>query len=337
MELQRAGDLTDAAINLERAIRLNPNNVIAQTNLQVNEALAAGKPVRVNIDQLGEYENMLQMMTEGGPFDDPTFCFQYGKALAGENRYYRQAVAPLKRACELDPYFLPGRMWLARVYGLNHLPAQMVAVLRAPMDRPQDFSPDDYESQQLHMLLSAAYFQENNLADGSRLLEMEISHNPTNQDLLNYIEQIYEGRKMFSNALAVTERQLQLAPDEPNWLVRKGFLDNQLKQYNDAIITLKKALTIQKDNENAVFQLANAYHSNGNLEAARTNYESLQQTYTNSVRLAFALQDIAWQQHNTNEAIHYIEIYLAQAPTNTPEAQAVKARYQELKQPAGGK
>jgi hypothetical protein len=88
---------------------------------------------------------------------------------------------------------------------------------------------------------------------------------------------------------------------------------------------------------NAQFQLANAYFGSGNLAAARVEFVKLQQTNTNSPQAAFSLEEIAWLQHDTNEAIRNIQIYLAHAPTNTPQAQALLKRLSGLKPVATGK
>src|ERR1700677_4860685 len=109
------------------------------------------------------------------------------------------------------------------------------------------------------MLASAAYFQKNELAEGTRLLEMEVSRNPTNETLLTTVEQIYVNRRMFSNALAIANRKLLIAPNDPASLYTKGYLFNQLKRYDDAIATLNTVLAIQTNNDNALFARANAY------------------------------------------------------------------------------
>ncbi len=339
VELQRLGDLTDAAAKFREALELNTNNLAAQINIEVNDDLAAGRHLSadpfspVAINRFGD-DNLLEILNQDGPVDDPAFCFKFGESLAQLNGFYCQAVAPLKRACQLDPDYLPARFSLARVYGMHHLPDLMFETLRAPDSHSDQSSDADYR--QLNLLLSAAYFQKNDLANGSRLLELVVSQNPTNQPLLTTIRQIYMNRGMFSNAMAVADMQLRFSADDSSFLTVRGYLDNQLSRYEEAIATLKHALEIQKENTNALFQLANAYFGAGNLDAARTNFESLQQTRTNSPQLAFCLAEIALRQHNTNEAIRNIEIYLPQAPTNTPpgraQAQLMEERLRQLKQ-----
>jgi tetratricopeptide (TPR) repeat protein len=137
---------------------------------------------------------------------------------------------------------------------------------------------------------------------------------------------------MYSNALSIARMELRVSPDDPSCLLTVGFLHNQLKQYDKAIATLNRVLAVQNENAGARFQLANAYFGAGNLDAAQTNYAQLQETRTNSPELAYGLEEIAWRQHDTNEAIRNIEIYLANAPTNTLQAKQMAGRLQQLKQ-----
>jgi tetratricopeptide (TPR) repeat protein len=335
VELQRVGDLTDAAAKFRDALRFNTNNIAAQLNLALNNDLSIGRRVSANPSTIAnnpqiDLNNPSGLLKEDGPIDDPAFCFLYGYTLASVNNFYRQAVAPLKRACELDPDFVPARIWLARVYGMNHMPDKMFDVLNAPIRQTDESSPAD--SHELAMLLSAAYFQKNDLTNGVRLLEMEISRDPTNQNLLATVGKIYLNRGLFSNALAVVNMQSRLTPDDPSRLLIKGYIYNQLKQYDQAIATLNRALAVQKEDDSVTFQLANAYFGEGNLEAARANFEKLQQSRTNSPQLAFGLEEIAWRQHDTNEAIRNIEIFLTHGSTNSPQAQLMQEHYRQLKQ-----
>jgi len=50
-----------------------------------------------------------------------------------------------------------------------------------------------------------------------------------------------------------------------------------------------------------------------------------------SFPVAFGLGEIAWRQHDTNEAIRNYKLYLACANTNTEEATNVMQRLRELK------
>jgi tetratricopeptide (TPR) repeat protein len=341
VELQRAGNLTNAADAFQTALALNTNNVVAQINLDFNGALRAGQrpvvdPSQVTADRLGKFDSIPAAITEGGPFDDPSFCFLYGIILA-QGGSYRQAVAPFARVHELMPDYWPAMVWLARIYALNRQPDRVLDILRAPMKRPEDFSLNPAALTGLHMLASAAYFQKNELAAGSRLLETEISRNPTNDTLLLTIEQVYASRGMYSNALAVVDHRLDVSPDDPRWLYNKGSIYVLQKRYDEAIAALNRVRAIQTDNNQALYLLATAYLDSSNLDEARADFEKIQESDTNSYQIAYQLGEIAWRQHDTNEAIRNYNIYLPNAPTNTAEAQTVNERLRELEHTAPDK
>ncbi len=341
VQLQRSGDLTDAATCFRSALKLNPDNIVAQINLGFNRDLGAGERPFVDwsetsVEHLGKFDSISDAMKEGGPFDEPNFCFHCGFSLANDYLFYRQAADQFERVHQLDPGYLPVRLWLAKIYGINRLPGRVIEVLRAPLDQPQKFSmgPDDYEL--ANIMAASAYFQTGNQAEGSRLFEKLISSNPTNDTLIVRIARIYMRNEMFPNALAVADRRLEATPNDPQWLLIKGHCDNQLEKYDDAIAALNGVLAAQKDNPEALLDRADAYLRKNNLDAARADYFTLQHVNTNSYAVAYGLGEIAWRQHDTNEAIRNFEIYLPNAPTNAPDYQTVAGQLRELKPPAGG-
>jgi tetratricopeptide (TPR) repeat protein len=336
VQLQRAGELEKAADCFERAQTLNPDNVVAQINLQFNQDLRAGRtvpvaPAKVKRDQFGKYHDWNEVLNASGPFDEPSFCFVNGFLLARDNGYFRQAVASFNRVRELDPDYLPARLFLAQIYLFSRLPDRALEVLHDPLTQPQKFSLTDSNSAELDILAAGAYLQKTNFAQGTRLLELEITRHPDNNDLLTAAVQAFVMRGLFTNAVAVIDRKLKMAPDEPTWLFGKGYVCMQLHAYDDATAAFTRVLAIQTNNSDARFNRALAYLDSGKLDAARADYRRLQQTLTNSFPIAYGLGEIAWRQHETNEAIRNYKIYLANANTNTAEATNVILRLRELK------
>jgi tetratricopeptide (TPR) repeat protein len=334
VELQRAGELTNATLAFQTALALNTNNIAAQINLELNGTLRAGQrpvvdPSQITPDRMGRFDSISAAITECGPFDDPSFCFIYGLSLA-QNGNYRQAVAPFARVCELAPDYWPAVKGLSRVYAFLRRPDQVLVVLQAPMKRPEGFSMTPADLIEMHMLASSAYFQKNDLVKGSRLLDAEIANNPTNDALSLSIEEIYASRGMYTNAIAVIDRRLETSPDDVRWLYAQGNIYNAQKKYDSAIAPLNRLLTLQKDNNQALYELGVAYLGESNLDEARTDFAKIQETDTNSYQVAYQLGEIAWRQHDTNEAIRNYQAYLSNAPTNTAEAVKIEGRLQEL-------
>jgi tetratricopeptide (TPR) repeat protein len=336
VQLQRAGDLTNAAACFAMAKEVNPDNFVAQINLRFNQSLRAGTSVPLDLsktasDQYGKYRDWNQVLNVNGPFDEPSFCFVEGRNLAARNRLFHQAVAPLERVREFEPDNLVVRLWLGQIYVMSHLPDRALDALRGPLEQPERFSLAKTNETQLNVIAAAAYFQKNDPARGTQLLETEITRHPTNDDLLLTSAQIYLARGLFTNALTVVDHKLRLTPNDPGWLFNRGYVSLQSQAYDDAIDAFTRVLAIQTTNSSARFDRALACLASGKLEAARADYKTLQQSFTNSFQFAWGLGEIAWRQHETNEAIRNYKLYLANANTNTEEATNVIQRLRELK------
>ncbi|HTV75649.1 MAG TPA: tetratricopeptide repeat protein, partial [Candidatus Baltobacteraceae bacterium] len=334
VQLQRAGDLTNAAGCFQTALELNPDNVVAQINLQFNGTLRAGETTPVDLsettsDRFGKYHDWNEVLNANGPFDEPSFCFEDG-VICARGGLLRQAVAPFERVRQLAPDNLPARLWLAQLYLASRLPDRALDALHGPLTEPEKFSLDETNAIRVNVLLAAAYFQKNDNARGTRLLESEISSHPTNDDLLVTAAQVYLARGLYANALAVINHKLEFTPDDPTWLFSKGFVSIQLKDYDTAVAALTRVLSMDTNNPQALYNRAIAYLDSGRLDAARADYATLQKNYTNSPQAAYGLGEIAWRRHETNDAIENYEIYLANAKTNTAEATNILERLREL-------
>jgi tetratricopeptide (TPR) repeat protein len=336
VQLQRAGDLTNAAAHFEMAQKLNPDNLVAQINLDFNRSLQAGQTVPIDLtkptaDQLGKYRSWAEVMDANGPFDEPTYTLRSAVLLAGQNGLMRQAVEPFERVRQLAPDNLAARLWLAQAYLAARLPDRALDALHEPLKDPEKFSLNPTNSSQLNILAAAAYFQKNNNARGVELVQTEIARQPTNDVLLVTAVQVYLKRELFSDAMTIIDHRLQAAPEDPTWLFAKGYASIQTKDYPDAIKALTQLLAIQTTNNEALFNRAVAYLQSDQLDAARADYEKLGETFTNSFQIAYGLGEIAWRKHETNEAIKNYEAYLATANTNTAEATNIIERLSALK------
>jgi tetratricopeptide (TPR) repeat protein len=333
VELQRAGQWEKAADRFALATNLNPNNLVAEVNLEFNAKFRAHEtaPVDLSKTTADSFSNWREVLNTGGPFDEPSFCFRDGVILAQGNGFYRQAAAQFERVRELEPDFLPARLMLGQIYLMTHLPDRALDALRQPLDEPEKFGLARTNETELHVLASAVYFQKNEPDRATRLLETEVALHPDNNDLMGATAQVFIQRGLFTNALAVINRKLKAAPDDPLWLYMRGSVDVQLKKYSAAIADLTRVLAAQTNNYGALFDRAVANLQSDNLDAARADYQQLQQKFTNSFAVAYGLGEIAFRRHETNEAVRNYEIYLANANTNTDEAKTVAERLQSLK------
>ena len=55
------------------------------------------------------------------------------------------------------------------------------------------------------------------------------------------------------------------------------------------------------------------------------------QSLGDALPIVYGLGEIAWRKQNTNDAIHYYQLYLTHANTNSAEAMAIVKRLKTLK------
>jgi tetratricopeptide (TPR) repeat protein len=135
---------------------------------------------------------------------------------------------------------------------------------------------------------------------------------------------------LYTNALQVIDRRLAQTPDDPQWLFGQGYAQLQLGNYPQAITALTRVMKLTTNNPTAEFNRALAYLKSDQLDLARADYVQLQTTYTNSFQVAYGLGEVAWRQHNTNEAVKNYQQYLATAPTNSAELKLIRIRLDQL-------
>ena len=137
VQLQRAGELDQAATLFSEAQELNPENVVATINLDFNKNLRAGKANEVNLsrvttDQFGKYRNWNEVVGANGPFDETSFCFENGTWLM-QGGLMRQATAQFNRVRQLVPDNLAARLLLAQIYLFSRQPDRALEALQDPL------------------------------------------------------------------------------------------------------------------------------------------------------------------------------------------------------------
>ena len=334
VELQRAGQLPAAAVCFTNAQGLNPDNIAAAVNYGFNQSLQAGTattiaPERISPDQFGKYRNWNAVLNATGPFDEPSFLFA-NSALLARAGLIRQAIAPFNRLRQFAPDNLGIRLWIAQLYLANRLPDRALEVLHDPQTQPQRFALAETNSTEFNLLTAAVHFQKNEVPLGVALFELEISRHPTNAVLLTTATRAFFMQGLYSNALQVIDRRLAQTPDDPQWLFGRGYAQLQLGNYPQAIAALTRVMTLATNSSTAQFNRALAYLKNDQLDLARADYAQLQTTYTNSFQVAYGLGEVAWRQHNTNEAVKNYQLYLATAPTNSAELKLIRDRLGQL-------
>jgi tetratricopeptide (TPR) repeat protein len=344
VQVQRAGDLAQAATLFKSAVELNSNNVAASVNLDFNKTLSAGQPTPVSstavtADRFGNYHNWTEVLAADGPFDESSFCFDNAAFfMQADPPLTHQAAALFERVRQLAPDNLPTRFFLAQIYIAFHQPEGALEVLKAPLTEPSRFALTGYDeaSTELDVLAAGAYLEKGDNAPGVALLEKEMDRHPDNETLLMMSAQSFNMHHLYADSLRVINRKLARSPDDPTWIFGKGLVSLQLSNYNDAVAALSRFLQVETNNPNALFNRGVAYLQSGHLDAARADLLQFQTGYANNLEAAYHLGEIAWRQHHTNEIIRNYQILVANAPTNVPEMKTVRERLLAV-QPAGAR
>lgn len=335
VQMQRLNELQSAAKHFQLALDLNPDNVVAEINLDCNQRLRDGKPAAIELsksleDRFGQYRSFPQMRNANGPFDEPNFCYAEGYILL-KAREFRQAAEPLNRVRELSPDNLPSRLLLGQIYLMVKQPDKVLAITDEIHAHPEHFQLSETNAIQIACMEASAQFLNTNATAGTRILQEATSTYPTNEPLLSLAAAIYWTYGSYTNALALIDRRLKLSPDDPNVLIQKSFVYTQMKDYPRSIQILSQVLENSPTNTTALLNRAAAYLNDGQLDEAKADYQHILELHPGAVQVSFGLAEVALRQHDTNAAVRIYQDCLTDTPTNTPAYQALDRRIKQLK------
>ena len=339
VKLQKAGQLTLAAARFSQALKLNPDNRPALANKECNAGLQAGRKLEVQDpkaieDRFGKYRTWEPLMTENGPFDDPTFCYEEGRIMV-LNGNLRQGTELLARAAELAPDDLNTRLYLGQAYNVVQMPAQALDVVRRVHSNTNLAALSSEDKRKLLVVEASAHLALGNPQAADSAVKAVLQESPNNADLLIAASQVYMTSHYYSNALATLDQLLRLAPTNTSALVNKGYAYLQLGAFNEAVPPLTKALSLETNaselHNSALLNRAIAYLSTLQLEPAQQDYETLQRAFPTAFQLYYGLAEIAYRKKDTNAAIRNCQLYLTNAPAGTAEAKFVAGRLKDLK------
>ena len=335
VEMQKRGQLTKAAAHFERALDLNPDNLVAQVNLECNKNLQAGHRSSVQVsksieDEFGKYRNWDQVIGENGPFDEPNFCYEQGRVFV-RNNLYRQGAAQFDRVKTLAPENLIAQIWLSQLYVVSQMPREALKLVDQIRAQPSLADPIRTNRTELLFVEASAHLALNDVSGAEAAVQATTRQYPGDADLLATATQVYMKYLRYSNALTTIEQELKIAPTNVNALVNKGFACIQTGAFDQAIPPLTEVLMMDTNNNSALLNRAIAYLRADKLEAAQHDYDLLQKAFPTAFQIYYGLAEIAWRKKDTNAAVRNYQLYLANAQTNTAEAKVVSERLKQLK------
>ena len=331
--LQRNGRWSEATPCFSLALELNPDNLPALVNLQCNSNLLAHQKmtvVRTQVfpEQLGRYRSLNQVLTENGPFDEPSYCYRLGMGFA-EGKMRRQAGQQFDRVKALVPSDFSVRLTLGNLFNTCSRPELALGIV-AEMQADPELRPLGLTNEvEVALLEARAYLTATNQATAQGIIYALLATHPGDSALLARAVTTFADYQCYSDAIRLTDHQLQLTPDDPAALANKGILCVLTGDSSNAIPTLTRSLSLTNTYV-ARLNRAIAYLRTGRLDAAEADYQALLQQFPTAYRASAMLGEVALQKKETNTAIRYYEHYLSKVEPDTEDAKVVAARLKSL-------
>lgn len=334
VEIQKLGRLEEAAEHFQLALRLNPDNVVAEVNLQSNEHLRAGesKPITFskNIEEsLGKYRSLEHVLNDNGPYDEPSLSYAQAWVFL-RGKLYREAAQWLERVRDFSPNDLSSRLILAQISLMANEPSLAMELVGEIRSNPDRFPLNSTNRADLMSVEASAYFAVTNNDAGNALLAAALQSGDKDDYLLSSISTLYLQRREFENALNATELRLKLNPTNATALINRGYIQIQQENYEGAILTFTQVIDQDSANTIALMNRAIACLRAGRLEDAQRDYDTLDVLFPNQFQIQYGLGEIAWLQKNTNAAIRHYQKYLTNSPRGSIEAKVVAGRLDQL-------
>ncbi len=331
---QRSGATTNAQLFFQIAAQLNPTNLVATLNRDYNESLRTGRayggdPVKIAQELLADHQSWPVILARNGMPDEPNFCLALGQAYR-QGGMPRQAIIEFNRVTELAPTNHLGFLLLADTFISLRLPDRAKATLDAARTRPA-LATGLAASAAAVLRINALYLaQTGKSAEAEQAFQDALKKYPGDLQLFDSLVEMYLASARFTNALALTEQELKVAPDYPRALVNKGGLFIQLKQFEAALAPLNKLIELHPSHPGAHLNRALALMNLNRFDDAEKDYRKFVELAPNAHSGHFGLGEIAWQRKQKGDARKHFETGLKFAPANAPETKVVQQRLQEL-------
>jgi len=335
VELQRAGDYEKAANRFALARELNPDNIVAEINLEFNEQFRAGKSVPVDIsksleDRFGKYRTWEEVLTLNGPYDEPSLTYAQGFVFVQGN-LIRQAAQEFDRVRALSTNDLASRLWLAQLHLSRGLPDRALALAEEVRECARRLPGGITNITDLFTLEASAYFVKKEPARAINVIEGSLKTTPNSMPLLAAACKTYADFGQYTNALDLTDRMLTLEPENAALWLNRGCFLVELGDYPQATAAFDRVLSQQTNNPTAQLYRAIANLRADKLDDALRDYEAVQREHPKAFQIYYGLGEIAWRRKDTNTAIRHYETYLSNAPPAMAEVKFVAGRIRELR------
>jgi tetratricopeptide (TPR) repeat protein len=361
--LKKGELLKDAGDQFAEALRLNPDNLIAQVNLQFNQDLRSVKHTGARIsssDVAGQINSRWELACNlFGPVDVPDLDIQVGQSFANAHDYM-QAAHLFQRCLELAPKEYLAELDLAKTYIDLGLVDAGLSLIR---DIHEHSTGNPLELVRVEAL---ALSKKHDFLQADKLLAEARARNPKDEFFCGVTAEFYErigytllyesrgdaakekeAAKWFKKSAEAYEAQLQLlngpskvtanALEIPRVKLRKAEMQMMIKDYDAAIITLTAFLAEDPDSPIPLLDraMSELQASPSRLDPARKDYLAYVELENKAKEppdpvAYFGLAQVAQKQNDKPAELQYVKLYLQYAPTNTLEFSNLTQRLHQL-------
>lgn len=253
VDLQRQGMLAEAAADFLAAKELLTNNLVADINLEYNRTLQDKTALvsRSLEERLGG-RSLHDVMTEGGPFDEPVFCYLLGTAFFRWQNY-RQAAQEFNRVIQLVPVGQPenlaSRLLLARSALVLGLPEEGLKVVNSIRAQGEALGFSQTHAADLLQLEAISYLYKKDTNTAVKTVETALSAYPTNVYLLHAATKLYLDSGLTNSALKLVDAAWNTYPRDPYLLEVAVQVYLNAGATNSALQRIESALSAYPTNE----------------------------------------------------------------------------------------
>jgi tetratricopeptide (TPR) repeat protein len=340
VDLQRDGRLPAAERRFRQASELNTNNWVARINLYCNTNLQAGTKMTLAnaaefASQIGSVKKLVSLISRLGPLDDPGFCYLFGNVFQ-ESGLPRQAMQQFSRAYDLVPDALAPQFALAKLAAQYRMPDRAMELINHIRGVAKNMPANADLDSQIALLEAGVWLSQTNVNRAASILQNVVQQHPDDARTLYRISQAYLAFGDYTNAGPLVTRLLDQEPDNISALMMQSQILLQTARADLAIPMLNHVLSLTNIPD-AKLTRAIAYVQIRNYPAARSDCLELDNSLTNCFLTEYWLAQIAGLQHDTNQAVHYLQLCLTNAPPQTPLWREANARLRAFKPDSGAK
>lgn len=339
-QLQQHGQWEAAAKSFERARALNPDNVVAEINLEFNTARRKNETPPADFsasveDRFGKYRNWTDVISDCGPFDEPRFTFEQARVFLRNrpNPLYLQATHQMQRVTELEPRNLIAHIWLADLYSMLGRPENAMDIVRDVRKNSEQFGVNATNALELTRIEVATLFRKGEKDDAKTLLAKALKKPEAGSQFRFVASQLYLQNGLNAEAVPLLDQAIAEKPDDLMALANRGYALLQLERYDEARESLTRALDLDPKNSVARLNRAIVNLRTKQYAAALDDYDILLEQFPNAYQVRFGLGEIEAGKGNTNAAIEHFKSCLPLVPPGSPDYLQVSNRLEELKAP----